>query len=1137
MHQLSVLEYGQTNLFPFAFQQPQQLLDLNQFAPLDFGGIGFLSGFQNIQAETTTKLDKHADVCCCSGCGNTFDPFKDGLVVDPSEIQSNIPADVTTTEVLEVGVPRAEIIDAAGDRDWFSVTLQAGQTYTISVVGQLQGVTPPVTDTFVALYDDNGALISSDDDAGSHASLFDYADGLLTFTAGTTGTYFVEADAIGAGTGAYIVSVETRADDAVLNGPASQTTHVIGSTTTGTIDYNADQDWYAVELVAGETYEFIVDITGVQNTLPDAFLSFHDATGVRLAFDDDGGEGLGSRIVWTAETSGTYYLSAQGFTGNSNPSTGNYTLRSGFTEPLTPLDAIDWGTALTLEGNTVSVYFANAGETFDGETSAGWLGFERDAAMAALNEISQYIDLTFVETNDAANATFQLVTIDEGDFLGSFGPPGTVGAGVGVFVRNGQGWSETGLQKGGFGYVTLIHEFGHGLGLAHPHDTGGNSVVLPGVSSTSDRGNFDLNQGVFTTMSYVDGWAASPYGVSTNVANGWQATFMALDLAILQEKYGAVDRNTDDTVYILPDSNADGTFWEAIWDTGGTDTLQYTGTLDAVLDLRQATLNQEEGGGGFLSYAFGIFGGFTIAAGVVIEEAIGSTGNDTLIGNAADNLLQGLGGADAYDGGAGFDTVSYLAASALIQLNLETGIGTGDAQGDTFISIESILGTNFDDVITGDATANSISGGAGADTINGGDGNDTLVGGAQNDIINGGAGNDLILGELGVDILNGGEGDDKVLGGNRDDQLFGEAGNDKLFAGNGNDYVEGGDGQEIIRGGDQDDTLYGGNGDDTIFGGTGRDTIYGEDGNDLIFARGGFDIVFGGDGDDTIDAGLQADTIDGGAGADTIVGGSGTDTVSFQTATSGVSLSLITGGTVGDAEGDTYSGIENVTGSDYSDEINTTDDANTIRAGDGNDIVNALGGNDSLFGEEGADTLNGGAGNDNMFGEEGNDTVSGDDGNDFIDGGDGTDTLNGGSGLDTINGGDGNDILNGGEDGDLLTGGDGADTLTGGDGVDIFVFSAGESLVGAEDTITDLAGGEQIVINMHTFVGTSAFTGTGNLEVRYTSGTTTLIEIDRDGDGVADEAISITGDFSFTSDGEQLTAAANIPAFDDGLAI
>ena len=1116
MQLFSLRNLSQTDAF--SFERP--LLEINpelgNFGALDFVEIDTLFGLGQFEAPAE-KLDKHADVCCCAGCGNTFDHYADTDYVDASEIQLNIPADITTTEVLEVGVPRSEVIDVSGDRDWFAVTLVAGQTYEISVIGQLQGATPPVTDTFVALYDANGALINSDDDAGSHTSVFGYNDALLTFTAGTTGTYYVEADALGALTGAYIVTVETRADDSVLNGPASAVTIDVGGSLTGTIDYNADQDWFAIELVAGETYEFVLDVEGFSNTLPDGFLSFHDENGVRLAFDDDSGEGLGSRIVYTADTSGTYYISAQGFTGNSTPSTGNYTLRTGFTDPLTPLDAIDWGTILS--SNTVSVYFAEAGEFFGGETSVGWLDYEREAALAALNEISEYVNLTFVEAETAGNATFKLVTIAEADFLGSFAPPGTTNAGVGVFVRNGAGWTETGLQKGGFGYVTLIHEFGHGLGLAHPHDTGGNSNIMPGVTDSQDRGIFDLNQGVFTTMSYVDGWAASPFGTSPNLAHGWQATMMAVDLAVLQAKYGASERNSDDTVYTLPDGNVSGSYWEAIWDTGGTDTLRYTGTRDAVLDLREATLQYEEGGGGFLSYAYGIYGGFTIAAGALIENAQGSSGNDTIIGNAANNFFEGFGGADAFDGGEGIDTVSYLGASGIIELNLETGVGTGDAEGDTFINIETIIGSGFSDVITGDGNDNFIDGSGGADLITGGAGNDTLLGDAQNDTIYGGLGDDLILGGLGADFLYGGEGNDQIQGGNRNDRLFGEQGNDKLFAGRGFDIIEGGEGDDLIRGGDDEDDIFAGSGNDVVFGGTQSDILRGEDGDDLLFGRGGFDRLIGGDGNDELDGGFNSDELEGGAGADVLIGDVGLDSATYDTAASGVSLNLVTGGTGGDAEGDTFSSIEYVRGSAFDDDITGSDFGNR------------------LWGQDGSDTINGAEGDDLIFGGDGNDTLNGDSDNDFITGDDGNDILNGGDGFDTLEGGRGIDTLSGDDGGDLLTGGFGADSLTGGTGNDVFVFNVNDSLVGQEDTITDLETGEFIALNTHTFIGTSAFTATGAFEVRFVSGTTTTVQLDRDGDGSVDEAIFVSGDFSFTSDGDQLTATANGLPFDDGLAI
>ena len=606
---------------------------------------------------------------------------------------------VSTTETLVVGTPRQEGIDFSGDRDWFEITLTAGQTYEISVDGAAHGSYAALTDAIVSLFNANGELIGSDDDAGSHTSIFGYGDGLLTFTADVTGTYYVEADGFGSQTGGYTVSVNTRAADAILNGPESTTSHTIGGSSTGLIDYNADQDWFAVNLMAGETYEFILDIGG-SNTLSDGYLTFHDSTGVLLTLDDDGGPGLGSRIVWTAETSGTYYVSAQGFTGNQSPSVGTYTLTSGLTDPLSPLESLDWGTQLS--GSTITVYFADAGETFDGETSVGWEQYERDAALAALGEISEYINLTFVETNDSSSADFKLVTLATGDFLGSFGPPGTSGEGVGVFVKNGTGWSQSGLQKGGFGYVTLIHEFGHGLGLAHPHDAGGTSSIMQGVTSDQDTGLFDLNQGIFTTMSYVDGWAEAPFGTSGAAGYGWQATMMALDLALLQQKYGAPDRNIGDNIYDIAVTNTAGTYWEAIWDTGGNDTIRYSGSQNAVLDLREATLQYGEGGGGYVSYADGIFGGYTIANGVSIENAIGGSGDDNIMGNALDNVLEGGAGADMIDGGDGIDTVSFAGAAAGVALSLLSNKGTGgDAEGDTYQSIELVIGSSFDDTITG----------------------------------------------------------------------------------------------------------------------------------------------------------------------------------------------------------------------------------------------------------------------------------------------------------------------------------------------------------------------------------------------------------------------------------------------------
>ncbi len=107
---------------------------------------------------------------------------------------------------------------------------------------------------------------------------------------------------------------------------------------------------------------------------------------------------------------------------------------------------------------------------------------------------------------------------------------------------------------------------------------------------------------------------------------------MALDIALLQQKYGAnMATATGDDDYLLPTGNARGTFWQAIWDAGGLDSIRHDGSAASVIDLRAATLRYEEGGGGFVSSVAGIAGGFTIAAGAVIENATGGFGRDRLI--------------------------------------------------------------------------------------------------------------------------------------------------------------------------------------------------------------------------------------------------------------------------------------------------------------------------------------------------------------------------------------------------------------------------------------------------------------------------------------------------------------------------
>jgi hypothetical protein len=258
-------------------------------------------------------------------------------------------------------------------------------------------------------------------------------------------------------------------------------------------------------------------------------------------------------------------------------------------------------------------------------------------------------------------------------------------------------WSPNGLSPGGIGYRLFVHEIGHGLGLVHPHGSEvlpGPRPVFPGVTGVSDLGTLSYNQEIYSIMSYNYGTASN----SGSDTYGHAITPMAFDIAAIQSLYGPnTNYHAGADTYVLPDANGtgNGAFWQCIWDTGGIDTIRYDGRLNATIDLRAATLvNGDPIAGGAVSQAFSIFGGFTIANGVVIENAVGGSGNDTIIGNSADNVL---------NGNAGDDTVVYFGnRSSYAVRNLGDKIVVSGPDGtDTLFSIEHVR--------FADATINTVS--------------------------------------------------------------------------------------------------------------------------------------------------------------------------------------------------------------------------------------------------------------------------------------------------------------------------------------------------------------------------------------------------------------------------------------------
>ena len=164
----------------------------------------------------------------------------------------------------------------------------------------------------------------------------------------------------------------------------------------------------------------------------------------------------------------------------------------------------------------------------------------------------------------------------------------------------------------------------------------------------------------------------------------------------------------------------------------GIDTVVYEGSSAGVtIDLANGTANGGDGDGPVQIVGRGTVIRHDILVG--FENAVGSFFDDHLIGNAQANKLSGGagndtltggGGADRLNGGAGSDTADYADATSGQSLKL----GGGKSGGDTYISIENLAGSGFNDRLTGDSAANVLTGQGGADKIDGGGGDDTLLG-------------------------------------------------------------------------------------------------------------------------------------------------------------------------------------------------------------------------------------------------------------------------------------------------------------------------------------------------------------------------------------------------------------------------
>lgn len=279
---------------------------------------------------------------------------------------------------------------------------------------------------------------------------------------------------------------------------------------------------------------------------------------------------------------------------------------------------------------------------------------------------------------------------------------------AGVYM-NANSYTASDFSPGQQGFVTLLHEIGHALGMAHPDDgqpgagsaTEGDGDSIFGVNFPNANENMDNS--VMISLIPVAGTYTSDFILPVGP--------QIYDIAAIQYLYGAnTSFNAGNTTYTYDGS----AFAFTIWDGAGVDTLsQANNSNNVVLDLRE--------GEGFVSQ-IGLSRIWN-AFGANIENAVSGSGADILNGNDLSNTLSSGSGADL------------------------------------------ILGGKGNDVIRGGQDFDSIRGGQGSDTIYGGQGGDTIGGDRGNDVIYGDIGRDFLTGGDGNDtfIFAAGNGQDTVM--------------------------------------------------------------------------------------------------------------------------------------------------------------------------------------------------------------------------------------------------------------------------------------------------------------------------------------------------------------------------------------
>jgi len=773
-----------------------------------------------------------------------------------------IPGDISSLTTLTInGSPIESLVDTSGDHDFFRMTLTAGVTYRFTVNTSTTGT--PIGDPTLTLRDAAGTSLAFNDDGGP--GLYS----VISFTAASSGTYFLDVAGFGSNAGGY--SVSASIDDAIDDDVGTTGTIAVNAAAlNGTYDTAGDDDWYGTQLLAGVTYSF--DTGGAQDTT----LALRDANGAQLAFDDDGGSGFLSHIQYTATASGTHFLDVEEFFD----STGAYTLVATSIDTETA-DNLTTG-VVTVDGPTVNRYIDTSGDvdrfavtlvegqvyTFNTTTPTGFGNTDtiitlRDAAGVALASDD--------DSGPGLSSSLSFVATASGTYYVDVDGFGTATGAYALDVQRLPVFNNTQIADQlttGFWGAGNEHHFAVSAGGSLTVNitaltAEGQSLAIAALQVWTDVTGIAFNftagaaqitfddadpNSAYATANYAGGITSDAF---VNVGTGWLAT------------YGTGLNSYSFQTYIHEIGHALGLGHAGNYNGSATYSLDAHYANDSWATTVMSYFDQVDNdffdAQGF-NYTFLLTP--MVADIIAIQQLYGVTnttrtgdtvygfGNNT--GNAIYNATLYQGTAITIFDNGGTDTLDYsqygTSYNQVVDLRSGRFGSVGGSTGNLTIARDTVI----ENVITGL-------------------GMDILTGNAVANVMSGGADNDEIYGQGGDDTLNGGDGDDKLNGANGNDTINGGIGIDTINGGQGRDVVDAGDGNDTVR---ESEVVDGGNGDDSIFGSTGFRNFFN--------GQAGIDFLQGAELGDVLDGGADNDVIVGGIGKDTMTGGTGADAFRFD---------------------------------------------------------------------------------------------------------------------------------------------------------------------------------------------------------------------------------------------------------------